>query len=53
MIQKFDVIVIRTGEAGSNFANKCRKAGWTVAIIDSRPYINHIQIIFELNIIVL
>ena len=38
MTQKFDVIVIGTGEAGGTIANKCRKAGWTVAISDSRPY---------------
>ncbi len=34
----FDLIVIGTGEAGSTAAYTCRKAGWTVAIIDKRPF---------------
>jgi glutathione reductase (NADPH) len=38
MKQRFDLIVIGTGSAGSAAANKCRKAGWEVAIIDSRPF---------------
>ncbi len=38
MEKKFDLIVIGTGAAGSTAAYKCRKAGWEVAIIDSRPY---------------
>src|SRR6266404_6883963 len=38
MERKFDLIVIGTGEAGSTAAYKCRKAGWEVAIIDSRPF---------------
>jgi glutathione reductase (NADPH) len=37
-LQKFDTIVIGTGAAASSAAFKCRKAGWSVAIIDSRPY---------------
>jgi glutathione reductase (NADPH) len=36
--QHFDLIVIGTGSGGSVVANKCNKAGWNVAIIDSRPY---------------
>ncbi len=36
--KKFDLIVIGTGAAGSTAAYKCRKAGWEVAIIDSRPF---------------
>ena len=32
-LQKFDLIVIGTGAAF-----ECHKAGWSVAIIDSRPY---------------
>src|SRR5882724_8194097 len=36
--RKFDLIVIGTGAAGSSAAYKCRKAGWEVAIIDSRPF---------------
>src|SRR2546425_613916 len=38
MKRKFDLIVIGTGTAGSAAANQCRKAGWEVAIIDSRPF---------------
>jgi glutathione reductase (NADPH) len=34
----YDVIVIGTGSAGSTVAQKCRSAGWNVAIVDSRPY---------------
>jgi glutathione reductase (NADPH) len=37
-LQKFDVIVIGTGAAASAAAFKCRKAGWSVAIVDSRPF---------------
>src|SRR6266404_5299885 len=38
MERKFDLVVIGTGAAGSAAAYKCRKAGWDVAIIDSRPF---------------
>lgn len=38
MTQKFDLIVIGTGEAGSTVAKQCRSASWEVAIIDSRPF---------------
>lgn len=38
MDREFDLIVIGTGAAGSAAAYKCRKAGWEVAIIDSRPF---------------
>jgi len=38
MEREFDLIVIGTGAAGSTAAYKCRKAGWEVAIIDSRPF---------------
>ncbi len=38
MKRKFDLIVIGTGSAGSAAASTCRKAGWEVAIIDSRPF---------------
>ncbi|MBD1998506.1 NAD(P)/FAD-dependent oxidoreductase [Leptolyngbya sp. FACHB-541] len=38
MTQKFDLIVIGTGTAGSIIAKKCRSAGWSVAILDSRPF---------------
>lgn len=34
----FDLIVIGTGVAASTVAWKCRSAGWSVAVIDSRPF---------------
>ncbi len=34
----FDLIVIGTGAAASTVAWKCHSAGWSVAIIDSRPF---------------
>jgi glutathione reductase (NADPH) len=34
----FDLIVIGTGVAASTAAWKCRSAGWSVAVIDSRPF---------------
>lgn len=36
--QRLDLIVIGTGSAASAVAYPCRSAGWTVAVIDSRPY---------------
>lgn len=36
--QRFDLIVIGTGSAASAVAYPCRSAGWTVGVIDSRPY---------------
>ena len=38
MSEVFDLIVIGTGAAGSTAAYTCREAGWTVAIIDKRPF---------------
>lgn len=38
MVKKFDLIVIGTGTAGSTVAYTSRRAGWNVAIIDSRPF---------------
>ncbi|MEG4593054.1 NAD(P)/FAD-dependent oxidoreductase [Microcoleus sp. F8_C2] len=38
MTQKFDLVVIGTGTAGSVAAKQCRAAGWSVAIIDCRPF---------------
>jgi pyruvate/2-oxoglutarate dehydrogenase complex dihydrolipoamide dehydrogenase (E3) component len=35
---KFDLLVIGSGTAGSTVASKCRAAGWSVAIIDSLPF---------------
>ena len=37
-IKTFDVIVIGTGAAASAVAWKCHSAGWSVAVIDSRPF---------------
>ena len=33
-----DLIVVGTGSAASSAAYKCRSAGWSVIVIDSRPY---------------
>src|SRR5216117_3911275 len=38
MAQRFDLICIGTGSAASTVASRCRAAGWTVAIIDKRPF---------------
>jgi glutathione reductase (NADPH) len=38
MPNKFDLIVIGSGAAGSTVAHKCRVAGWEVAVIDSRSF---------------
>ena len=38
MSSKFDLIVIGSGSAGSAAASKCRRAGWSVAVIDSLPF---------------
>jgi len=34
----FDVIVLGTGSAAQNVAYTCREAGWSVAVVDSRPF---------------
>lgn len=38
MSQRFDVIVIGSGTAGSTVASTCRSAGWSVAVVDSLPF---------------
>ncbi len=38
MTTRYDLVVIGTGTAASTVASRCRHAGWTVAIIDSRPF---------------
>ena len=38
MKKAFDLVVIGTGSAASGVASRCRTAGWTVAIVDSRPF---------------
>lgn len=37
MVKEYDLLVIGTGSAGSITATKCKKEGWSVAIIDDRP----------------
>ena len=36
--RRFDVVVIGTGSAGATVATTCRRAGRSVAVIDSRPF---------------
>jgi glutathione reductase (NADPH) len=38
MAEDFDVIVIGSGSAATAAAFGCRRAGWRVAVIDSRPF---------------
>ena len=38
MVKEYDLLVIGTGSAGSITATKCKKEGWSVAIIDDRPF---------------
>jgi glutathione reductase (NADPH) len=38
MVREFDLIVIGTGSAGASAAYECRSAGWSVVLIDSRPF---------------
>ncbi|MGE0259821.1 MAG: NAD(P)/FAD-dependent oxidoreductase [Alphaproteobacteria bacterium] len=38
MAEIYDLVVVGTGAAATTIAEKCRKAGWRVAIIDRRPY---------------
>lgn len=38
MSDRFDLVVVGTGSAGASVANPCRKAGWSVALVDDRPY---------------
>jgi glutathione reductase (NADPH) len=38
MIETFDLVVIGSGSAAQSVASRCRKAGWTVAMIDKRPF---------------
>lgn len=36
--KQFDLIVIGTGVASQTLARRCRNAGWTVAVVDGRPF---------------
>lgn len=38
MARIYDLLVVGTGTAASVAASRCRSAGWTVAIIDHRPF---------------
>src|SRR5258707_5786349 len=38
MDQRFDVVVIGSGTAGSTVTSMCRSAGWSVAVVDSLPF---------------
>jgi glutathione reductase (NADPH) len=38
MEKDFDLIVIGTGSAGTTVAQRCRRAGWSVAIVDCLPF---------------
>lgn len=38
MATTVDVIVIGTGSAAQAVAYKCRESGWSVAVVDSRPF---------------
>src|SRR5439155_578811 len=37
MARRFDLVVVGTGVT-SAVASRCREAGWTVAVVDSRPF---------------
>jgi len=38
MPSRFDLVVIGSGSAGVTAAQRCRAAGWNVAVIDSKPF---------------
>lgn len=38
MTRNYDLVVIGTGSAASGVASRCRKAGWSVAVIDELPF---------------
>src|SRR5438034_7160015 len=38
MRHQFELVVIGTGTAAGVVAHACRRAGWSVAVIDSRPF---------------
>ncbi len=38
MEKPYDLVVIGTGSGAGGAASRCRRAGWTVAVIDSRPF---------------
>jgi glutathione reductase (NADPH) len=38
MPKHFDLVVVGTGSAAGSIAYSCRAAGWSVAVVDSRPF---------------
>lgn len=38
MPKRFDLVAVGSGAATSGVAMKCRKAGWSVALVDSQPF---------------
>src|SRR5947207_232020 len=38
MTETFDLIVIGSGAAAQSVASRCRRAGWSVAMIDKGPF---------------
>ncbi len=38
MDRQFDLVIIGTGTAAASAAYPCRRAGWSVAVVDGRPY---------------
>ncbi|MBI4473269.1 MAG: NAD(P)/FAD-dependent oxidoreductase, partial [Acidobacteria bacterium] len=38
MTKNVDLVAIGTGAAAATVAGQCRSAGWSVAIVDSRPF---------------
>src|SRR5438034_5160397 len=37
-VERYDLVVLGTGAAGSAPASECRRAGWRVAVADDQPY---------------
>jgi glutathione reductase (NADPH) len=35
---RYDLVVLGSGSAGHGVASRCRKAGWTVAIVEVREF---------------
>src|SRR3981081_2209159 len=38
MTATFDLVVLGSGSAAQTVASRCRAAGWTVAMVDKRPF---------------
>lgn len=37
-LQEFDLVVVGSGSAGTSAALKCRERGWSVAVVDEKPF---------------